>query len=751
MLLTVLLKLNKNIERICNMIRKTITNSISLLLVLTCFLIESGYAQKKLTYKQVFENAKPRILERIPDIESWLDSEHYLQWIPEGRYRKARLQKINAKDGIASIQVDFSQVNQKFSKGIFFNPWQSRTDDYKEFIINFNEDLYYFSNADEKIRQLTNTPASEKNAHFSPDGSKIAFTREHNLYILDVASGIEKKLTHDGSDVIYNGWASWVYYEEILGRSSRYKAFWWAPNSEMIAFLHFDDSHVPQFHLVHTDSIHDKLEIQRYPKAGDPNPSVKLGIIHLKEEKTVWVDLEENADHYVAWPFWTKDSRELLFQWINRSQETIRIYGVDPFKGNKRKIYEETQSKWVEFFEDLYIFKDGSGFLLRSDRDGWRHLYLYNMDGKPIERLTRGEWYVDDILSVDENKRVVYFHGSIEKSTEKHLYVIGLNGKGLKKLTNSVGTHKTRISPGCDYFIDNYSNIYQPTKIDLCNVNGNMLRQLGNRESPALKDYDLGTVEIFTIPTTDGHILPALWVLPPAFSKTKKYPVIFRVYGGPDRARVSNSFQAFSDHFYAQQGIIIMNVDHRGSKHFGKKGASLMHRNLGKWEIHDLIEAVKWLRKLPFIDYNRIGISGTSYGGYVGCLALTLGSDYFTHAFAGFSVTDWRLYDTMYTERYMDKPEENMEGYKFGSVMTHVDKFKGNLLLTHGSLDDNVHMQNTLQLVDALERENKKFELIIYPGQRHGFRGYHRKHSTHSVVDFWFRHYLGKELDVDAE
>jgi len=723
---------------------------ISLIGFILLNLVHISHAQKKsFTYEQVYGKAKSALMGKVPDLVGWLDDEYYLAWMPHEKNKKTYLMKIHAETGETQSLVDFTPVNERFVKGRIFVPWEARTTDYRGFIIRFIDDLYYFSGVDGSIRQLTDTEAKEKNPTFSPDGCQIAFTRDHDLYIISIETGEERRLTNDGADLIYNGYASWIYYEEILGRKSNYKAFWWAPNSKMIAFLRFDDNDVPEFPIFHCEGIHGYLEVQRYPKPGDTNPSVKPGIVHLDEEKIVWIDTDEKADNYIAWPFWTPDSKKLFFQLVNRGQDKIQIYKSDPFSGRKKMIYEETQPSWVEFFKDMYLFKDGRGYLLRSDHSGWRHLYFYDMDGNLIHRLTEGEWNVSKIVRVDEKKGYVYFQASRDNSTETHLFRVGLNGSNLKKLTRIEGTHSTKVSPGGNYFIDTYSNISHPEKIDLYDNMGDLIRAIGDKNSTTLESYDLGKVEIFKIPTVDGIELPALWVLPPDFDKSKKYPVIFQVYGGPGGADVRNKYRSLSNHYLAQHDIIIISVDHRGSSHFGKVSQSLMHRNLGKWEMNDLIEAVKWLRELPFIDPDRIGITGGSYGGYVTAMALTYGAEYFTHGVALYSVTDWHLYDNVYTERYMDMPAENPDGYIFGSALTHAEKYKGYMLLVHGALDDNVHMQNTTQLIQLLQKFDKGFELMIYPNQKHGTRGAWRKHARRETVNFWFRHFLGRELVVD--
>jgi len=506
-------------------------------------------------------------------------------------------------------------------------------------------------------------------------------------------------------------------------------------------------SPVPKFPIFSSKGVHGDLEWEHYPMAGDPNANVKLGIVHLKNKNMVWVEEDETVDQYTAWPFWTPDSKELFYQVLNRGQDTLQILSADPNTGKNKEIYTESQTTWVEFFEDIYIFEDGSGYILRSDKDGWRHLYYYDMNGKLINRITGGAWTVDEIKYIDEDNGVIYFKGSVHNSLETHLYKVKIDGTDFEQLTKSGWTHNTIVSPHGKYFYDSYSNIAEPAKLELFNGDGESIKLIGDRKTEIFNDYKLGKTELFTITTFDNVELRAKWVLPPDFDKTKKYPVIFSVYGGPGRKDVKNDFYGFLNRFFiVQNGIIYFNVDHRGSAHFGKKGTSLMHRNLGKWEMHDYLEAVKWLRELPFVDETRIGIEGGSYGGYMAALALTLGADYFTHGVAEYAGTAWELYDNVYTERFMDKPNENPEGYKFGSVMTHAEKYKGHLLITHGMMDDNVHVQNALQLVDKLTDLDKDFELMLYPSARHGVRFPKWIHAQRNKWNFWYRHFFGEEF-----
>ncbi len=726
--------------------KKTLFISVWLLCTIATSL---GFSQKKnFTYQQAYGRERPKVSNQMPGISGWLDDRHYLETRTIDDQQKVF--KVDAVTGEESGYQDFSEIDKDLPEGFSAKQRILISDDLNQFLFRSEGNLFYYNATKREFKQITHSESRENNPTFSPDRKKLAFTRNRDLYVIDLESSKETRLTFDASDVIYNGWASWVYYEEILGRGSRYKAYWWSPDSKKIAYLRFDDSTVPEFPIYNADGTHGSLEITHYPKAGDPNPLVKLGVAYLESGETVWIDTNEEEDRYVAWPFWTADSKELVFQYLNRDQNHLIFYAADPETGTTRDIYSEKQKSWVEFFEDVYVFEDGSGFLLRSDKNGWRNLYHYDFNGNLVNQITDFDWRVTGINRVVENSGTIYFNGTGGISTQNHLFSIRLNGKGLKKLTETGGTHHTNVSPGGSYYYDSYSNITTPTKMALYSTKGEKIRELGDSRGPETDDYKFGKVELFTITTEDGWELPALWTLPPDFDKNKKYPVIFSIYGGPNAPSVRNAYNgSLSRHYMAQQGVIYFSVDHRCTGHHGKKGVELMHRNLGKWEMHDYIEAVKWLRKQPFVDAERMGITGGSYGGYMTCMALTYGAGYFTHGIAGSSVTSWRLYDNVYTERYMDTPEQNPEGYKNGSVMTYADQFKGKLLITHGTIDDNVHMQNTIQLIDLLEDLNKDFELMLYPNQRHGIGGKKRSHLTKLQVRFWFKHFLDKELNTE--
>ena len=686
-------------------------------------------------------------------ITGWADETHYI------------IQTLNAEK-----QPVLQKVDIRTGKGITVQPEKSPREIFSELLpkgisLGFNDvlspdansavfikenDLYYFSRGDKELRRLTNDNVPEVNPTFSPDNKKLAYTKDKDLYIYNLATGKETRLTFDATDRVYNGYSSWVYMEEILGRGSHYAAFWWSPDGSKIAYLRTDETEVPVFTLNRLDSadgLHGKLEQVPYPKAGDPNPKVKMGIADISSGKTTWVKTDYSVDQYLAWPFWTPDSKKLAIQVLNRDQNDMRFILADPVTGDYTTIYQETRKTWVDFFEDVYVMNDGSGFILRSYRSDWDNLYYYGWDGKLKAQLTAFNWRVNGISRVDEASRLVYFTGTGPESTDNQFFRVGLDGKGLLQITTGPGTHNVSISPKGSYFIDSWNNITTTGSMIAYDQNGKQIREVYKFEQPEFDPAKNSRSELLRIKTSDGLFdMPAMITYPLNFDASKKYPVVFTIYGGPDSKNIySNRWQGNFTSWYAKNGIITFAIDHRGSGHFGKKGLDYLYRSLGKWEILDYEDGVRWLRSKPFVDSTKIGITGGSYGGYMTCLALTKGAGFWTHGFAESSVTDFRLYDDIYTERFMDKPQENPEGYIQGAATTFVRKYIGHLYLNHGDMDDNVHMQNSIRLISKLEDEGKEFEFMLYPDCRHGWGGEKSTHSRNESDRFWLRYFFGKE------
>jgi dipeptidyl-peptidase-4 len=684
-------------------------------------------------------------------VTGWADDTHYLMRTFDSD-RNVVIQSVDVKTGKGVVVPATKTPREIFMLSLPAGVTLSMSDlispDMKSAVVNKDNDLYFFADGYKELRRLTNDKTPEVNARFSPDGKKIAYTKNKDLYYYDLLNNKETRLTFDASEKVYNGYASWVYMEEILGRGSRYAAFWWSPDGNRIAYLRTDETDVPVFtlnRLDEADGIHGLIEATPYPKPGDPNPKVKMGIADLSTAKTVWVKTDYTVDQYIAWPFWTPDSKKLAIQVLNRDQNDMKFILADVSTGDYTQIYNESRKSWVEFFEDIYVMKNGSGFIVRSYRNDWENLYYYGWDGKLIAQLTNFNFRVNDIDRVDEDMKMVYFSATGAESTDRHFFRVGLDGKNLLQITSGSGTHNVSVSPKGSYFIDTWNSVESPGSILLVDKKAKVIREVHKFEQPAFDATKNSKTEMVKIMTSDGLFnMPATITYPVNFDPAKKYPVVFSIYGGPNSGTVSNRWFGYNASWNSQNGIITFAVDHRGSGQFGKKGQDYMYRNLGKWEILDYADAVKWLRTKPFVDPDRMGITGGSYGGYMTCLALTKGAEYWTHGYGSSSVTDWRLYDNVYTERFMDTPKENPEGYKESSTLTFVKNYKGKLYFTHGDMDDNVHFQNSIYLMSKLEDEGKVFQFMLYPNGRHGWGGAKATHSRNEANNFWLKSFFGK-------
>jgi dipeptidyl-peptidase-4 len=685
-------------------------------------------------------------------IIGWTDDTHY-QIRNFDKDKNPVIQSVDIRSGksvvVSSPKSDRDILSSALPAGTTLSIGDLMSPDKKSAVIIKDNDLFFFTVGDKELRRLTNDKIPEVNTRFSPDGTKMAYTKNKDLYVFDLTGNKEIRLTSDASDKIYNGYCSWVYMEEILERSSRYAAFWWSPDGNSLAYLRTDEADVPVFtlnRLDEPDGIHGLIEATPYPKPGDPNPKVKMGIANISTGKTTWVKTDYIVDQYIAWPFWTPDSKKLAVQIINRDQNAIDIILADPSTGEFTNIYNESRKTWVEFHEDIYVMKNGSGFILRSYRNDWENLYYYSWDGKLISRLTNLNFRVTGIDRVDEDLKMVYFTGTGTESTDSHLFRVGLDGKNLLQITVGEGIHNVSISPKGTYFLDTWSSIKSSGSIMAYDRKGKMLKEIYKFDQEPFDPSKNQKAEMVKIKTSDGLFnMPAIITYPVNFDPSKKYPVIFAIYGGPDAKNVNNRWLGNNPSWNSQNGIITFTVDHRGSGQFGKKGLDYLYRSLGKWEILDYEDAVKWLRAKPFVDSTRIGITGSSYGGYMTCLALTKGADFWTHGFAGSSVTDWRLYDDIYTERYMDTPQDNPDGYKDGSTLTFTKNYKGKLYLTHGDMDDNVHLQNSIYLISRLEDDGKVFQFMLYPEGRHGWGGAKATHSRNEATSFWLKNFFGNQ------
>jgi dipeptidyl-peptidase-4 len=706
-----------------------------------------GQGKKPLTFDQIFKNGEPRLLSTLPNITGWADEESYIEVKKNEGDDRAKSYAVNVRTGAERLYRDLAQYKELLPQGVDPARPAATSESATRLVYVKENDLYLLDTERRTFTQITATAAEEKNPTFSPDGNHVAFTRENDLYSVALNGGREIRYTRDGSELVSNGWASWVYYEEILGRQTRYRAFWWSPDSRRILFYRFDDSNVPMFPLYASGGKHGTLEKTRYPKVDDPNPEVRIGFATVGDSAgVVWGEFDEKRDQYFGPPFWVPGGKEAFVQWMNRGQDSLVIFGVEAETGKKRVVYRETQQAWVEFFESVTFLNVRPGFILQSDRDGWSHLYAYDMNGAARARLTQGPWSVVSLLGVNEENATAYFTAKKESSTRTDLYRVGLDGRNLARLSAGPFTHQVTLGPKGSYFLTRYSNTDTPSRMAIYDGKGKLVKPLADSKTRAFDEYAIAPTRLIRVRTADGYDLPVSITMPAAFDSTRKYPVLISVYGGPLSGSVSDGWKGLSSQWWAMEGIIQVSIDHRGSGHFGKAGAALMHRKLGTWEMNDYMEVARWLRAKPYVDTARVCITGGSYGGYVACMALSYGAEVFTHGIAHFSVTDWQLYDSHYTERYMDGKKENPDGYEAASVMTHAGTYRGLLRIVHGTMDDNVHMQNSLQLIDRLQELGKHFEFMLYPGGRHGWGGAKGQHDRNETYRFHYRHLLGKEF-----
>ncbi len=699
--------------------------------VMLLFFSLSIQAQKKdLTDDQYFKSNFKGITNPMPSVVKWMDDSHVIL------KREGKNYVIDCKTGTETEATDADmKANSKPDKPTAFLK---------------GGDVYVRVSGTET--QLTNDKDKKANPTISPDGNYVAYTKNNDLYTVNIATKKENRLTSDGSETILNGYASWVYMEEILGRRSAYRSFWWSPDSKNIAFFRTDDSQVTVFTITDGAGLHGLVEKERYPKVGDPNPEVKIGIVKPDGGNIVWADFNPKDDQYFGGPYWMPDGSSLLVQWMNRLQDNLIIYEVSTTTGTKREFYNEKQKTWVDLDdggERIHFMENGTGFILFNDATGWKHMYFYDMKGKLVNAVTSGKFTVTDLIYVDEKKGVVYFTArSLENTARTDFYRVNINGKNMERLTLGDYNNSINLSPEGSYFVATYSNATTPTKMTLISNKRKIIKELGDSKGAEFDNYTLAKTEIVRVKSDDGlYDLPMKVTWPVNMDKNKKYPVLISIYGGPNAGTVMDTWGiSGNQQWYAKEGLIQVSMDHRASGHFGKEGVNYMYHNLGYWEIKDYSAMVKWLIANGNADATKICITGFSYGGYMSCYALTYGSDVFTHGMAGGSVTDWNFYDSHYTERYMGTPANNADGYKASSALNHVDKYKGILQIVHGVIDDNVHMQNSLRLIDKLEDAKKDFEFMIYPGGRHGWGGNKGLHFQNLKTKFIYKYLLEKEV-----
>ena len=633
--------------------------------------------------------------------------------------------------------------------------------------------------------QLPFVPEGSSNPTLSPDGSRIAFTRDNDLWVAEVATGKEVRLTDDGSATILNGYASWVYYEEILGRPTRYRAFWWSPDSRKIGFYRFDNAEVPVFPIYSSyPEDYDRsgmglsytqkagaavplegvsptggsVRMTRYPKCGDNNPKVRIGIADVETSSVTWADFDENEDQYFGTPFWGADSRFFFVQREPRTQNRLDLYAVSPEDGSCKCIYHEEYDTWLDWIDGMLFGKDGL-YMVRSFETSWQQIYYLSYDGAIFTRLTDGPNWRMSLLDVDESRMkknpdgtgaTVFFVAERDSRVSSALYSVR---KGEVKAVSHPQYHVSRVklSPSRKYAAASISRCNVPDQLWIFDV-GKPSRSF--KVADLADGMDLGSMnlpQLITMTTRDGFTLPALVCYPESFDPGKKYPVHMDIYGGPDTPMVTDSWAGSRRYdWYAANGIIEIVADCRASGHNGRKGLDMIYGRLSEVEVSDFVEWAEYLQSLPYVQGDKIGVEGFSFGGTMTALLVMDHSEAFHYGIAGGGVYDWALYDTHYTERFMDTPANNPEGYARTRTVDHAANYPvrygsddGSVMLklTHGTGDDNVHFQNTLMLADALQKAGAKFELMIYPDGMHGYRGYQGDHFQNANREFWL-HYL---------
>jgi dipeptidyl-peptidase-4 len=590
------------------------------------------------------------------------------------------------------------------------------------------------------FRVLTETPQDEEFPEVSPDGRRVAFVRDNDLYVVEVATGHETRLTKTGSDTLLNGRLDWVYEEELAPRSG--EAFSWSPDSRSVAYLQLDQTRVPTFPIVDFLPVRNEVAWQRYPKAGSPNSVVRVGVVSLLSdgsagpERTVSFDPD---DCYVAPQLaWTADSRSVAFQHIDRAQSTLdlRLLPVprSPAQplGPPTTVLTERSRTWVNLLGPPRFLKDGRRFLWLSERDGFAHVYVCDLAGD-CRAVTRGPWVVDARVSftgppepivLDERSGFVYFSANEKDPRETHLYRVRLDGTGFARLTREDGTHRVTLSPGGRYYVDTWSNLATPPRVWVTSQDGTKRFVVDENAHPPILDYERGVIEPVEVKARDGTTLFASLLKPADFDPERRYPVVVSVYGGPHAQTVTDAWSHVSprDHLLASRGFLVWKLDNRGTANRGTAFEAPIYHRLGTVELEDQLAGVAYLTSLAFVDPGRIGITGWSYGGYMTLFALTHAPDVFRCGVAGAPVTEWKYYDTIYTERYMGTPDANPTGYQSSSPLARAEALRAPLLLIHGTADDNVHLANTVSFVNALVQAGRAYSLRLGPGQRHGFR-----------------------------
>lgn len=701
------------------------TKIIALFLLTTISVV----AQQKITVEEIYTGAF-----RTKGMDELQSMKNTNQYTVLNSDRTTKSQQIDLYD-FATLKKVSTLIDTKDFKELSDNGIDSYvfSSDEKQILLanntnqifrhSFTADYFLYDTTSKKLGGLFD---QVQEPTFSPDGTKIAYAKANDLYIYDIVSRNTTRVTNDGvKNKVINGITDWVYEEEF----AFVRAFDWSADSKKLAFIRFDESQVPEFSMnIFQNDLYPRVETFKYPKAGEKNAEVSLHIYNVSSNATKKINLGNYSDFYIARMKWTNDANVLSAQVLNRHQDNLDLIFVDANSDTAKVVLNEKDKAYVDVTDNLTFLKDNS-FIWTSEKDGYNHIYLYDKTGKLKNQVTKGNWEVTSYYGFDEKTKTIFYQSVENGSILRDVYKISLDGKKKVKLSQQVGTNSATFSPDFTYFINTYSSVTVPTTYTLnSSKDGKQAQEIVNNTSllDKLKKYDLPTKEFFELTTEKGHKLNAWIIKPKDFDASKKYPVFMTQYSGPGSQEVANNWLDTNDMWFmmlSQQGYIIACVDGRGTGYKGAAFKKCTQKELGKFEVEDQIDAAKVIGNYAYVDKSRIGIFGWSYGGFMSSNCLFKGADVFKMAIAVAPVTNWRFYDSIYTERYMQTPQENASGYDDNSPINHVSKLKGNFLLIHGTADDNVHVQNSMQMIETLVQANKQFDWAIYPDKNHGIYG----------------------------
>jgi dipeptidyl-peptidase-4 len=604
-------------------------------------------------------------------------------------------------------------------------------------------DLFLAALAGKQVRRLTATPGEEELAEYSPDGKWVSFVRDNDVFVIELATGAEARLTDTGSADRRNGKLDWVYEEELAGRKPI--GYAWSPDSRWIAYLTLDDAKVPRYPIEDRTRVHPKTTWQHYPQPGDPNPVVGVSVVQVEgvrgartRRDRVWSG--GNAE-YVPRFGWTPDSRAVWYELLDRPQRRLEMVREDVATGAAAMLFVERDAAWINLHDEQRFLSDGR-LLWSTEAGGYRHLVMYAADGTP-HPITSGPWELTSVDGVDEATGWIYFTATEAGPLDRQLYRVRPDGRGFARLSREAGTHSADVAPGGAFILDTFSTISRPPEMRMLAGDGRVLRTVQPVQAAQLADFAMGTTEFLTVQGGDGTTLHASLLEPAGFDATRKYPVVVYVYGGPHAQVVRDAWGKQTELFHqflASRGFLVFSLDNRGSAARGREFERALLGRFGKVELEDQLAGVAFLKTLPYVDASRIGIWGWSYGGFMTCYALTNAPGVFTAGAAVAPVTDWRLYDSIYTERYLGLPAENEGGYAASSPVNQAGDLAGALLLVHGTGDDNVHWGNTLEFVDRLYKAGKPYDLQLYPNKTHSILGPEaRTHLFRRIADHFER------------